>query len=77
MRLTYSSTSPQSASIRSAVSTGYVVQAAGPWRITSHWWSEEQRFSVDYFDLQVSDGTLLRLRFDWIEKTWQIDAVYD
>jgi protein ImuB len=65
------------ASIRSAVSTGHVVHAAGPWRTTGHWWSEEQRFAVDYFDLQVSDGTLLRLRFDWIEKTWQIDAVYD
>jgi protein ImuB len=65
------------ASIRSTVSTGHVVHAAGPWRTTGHWWSEEQRFAVDYFDLQVSDGTLLRLRFDWIEKTWQIDAVYD
>jgi protein ImuB len=64
-------------SIRSAVSTGHVVHAAGPWRTTGRWWSEEQRFAVDYFDLQVSDGTLLRIRFDWIEKTWHIDAVYD
>ena len=64
-------------SIRSAVSSGCVVHAAGPWRTTGRWWSEEERFAVDYFDVQVSDGTLLRLRFDWIAKRWEIDAVYD
>jgi protein ImuB len=65
------------AEIRSAVATGSVVQAAGPWRTTGHWWSREERFAVDHFDVQVSDGTVLRLCFDWIRRRWQVDAIYD
>ena len=50
--------------IRSAVANGRVVQIAGPWRTTGGWWSREQRFAYDYFDVQTSDGSLARLRFD-------------
>lgn len=63
--------------IRSAISSGSIENASGPWRTTGRWWSEEGRFAVDHYDVQVSDGTLLRLRFDWIRRCWQVDAVYD
>lgn len=63
--------------IRSAVACGEVLDLAGPWRTTGRWWSEEGRFALDHFDVQVSDGTLLRLCFDWISRCWQIDAIYD
>jgi protein ImuB len=63
--------------LRSAIANGRVVNAAGPWRTTGKWWSEEGRFALDHFDVQVSDGTILRLCFDWIHRNWQIDAIYD
>lgn len=63
--------------IRSAVASGEVLNIAGPWRTTGRWWSEEGRFALDHFDVQVSDGTVLRLGFDWIRRNWQVDAIYD
>jgi protein ImuB len=63
--------------IRSAIANGEVVSAAGPWRTTGRWWSQEQRFAYDSFDVQTSDGTVARLRLDHLRKTWHIDAVYD
>ena len=65
------------ASIRCAVASGEIVSAAGPWRTTGRWWSEKDHFALDYFDVQVTDGTVLRLRFDWMRRTWQVDALYD
>jgi protein ImuB len=63
--------------IHSAVAIGRVVQIAGPWRTTGGWWSREQRFAYDYFDVQTSDGSLVRLRFDHLGRCWQIDGMYD
>ena len=63
--------------IRSAVASGRVVNVAGPWRTTGRWWADEGRFALDHFDVQVSDGTILRLCFDWVHRDWQIDAIYD
>jgi protein ImuB len=63
--------------VRSAVANGQVLRVAGPWRTTGGWWTPEERFALDCFDVQTSDGTVSRLRFDRVRKTWQIDAVYD
>ena len=63
--------------IRSAVACGHIVNVAGPWRTTGRWWSQEGRFALDHFDVQVSDGTILRLCFDWTQRNWQVDAIYD
>jgi len=63
--------------VRSAVANGQVVRVAGPWRTTGGWWMPEERFALDCFDVQTSDGTVARLRFDHVRKIWQIDAVYD
>jgi protein ImuB len=63
--------------IRSAVANGRVVHLAGPWRTTGGWWSPEIRFAYDYFDVETSDGTIARLRFDHVQKRWHVDAVYD
>ena len=64
-------------SIRSAVANGRVIQLAGPWRTTGGWWSKEAHFAYDCFDVQTQDGTLSRLRFDYLRHRWQIDAIYD
>ena len=63
--------------IRSAVVNGRVVRLAGPWRTTGNWWSREERFAFDSFDIQTSDGSVARLRLDHVRRQWQIDAVYD
>jgi protein ImuB len=63
--------------IRSTVANGEVIRSAGPWRTTGGWWSREERFAFDHFDIQTSDGLVVRLRLDLITGCWQIDAVYD
>jgi len=63
--------------IRSAVSQGEVISSAGPWRTTGHWWLKSAHFAIDHYDIQMSDGTVLRLCFDWKTKWWQIDGLYD
>jgi protein ImuB len=65
------------ATVRSAISNGEVVMASGPWRTTGQWWSEEERFALDHFDAQISDGSVVRLCFDWLKRVWQIDGIYD
>jgi len=67
----------QPAFVRSAISNGDVVMASGPWRTTGHWWSEEERFALDHFDAQITDGSVIRLCFDWMKRVWQIDGIYD
>lgn len=64
-------------SIRSAITRGDVLVASGPWRTTGSWWSREERFAFDHFDVQVSDGCVVRLCFDWVNRLWQIDGIYD
>ena len=63
--------------LRSAVANGRIVRCAGPWRTTGGWWSPEGRFAFDHFDVQSEDGVVVRLRFDHVERLWQIDALYD
>jgi protein ImuB len=63
--------------IRSAVANGRVIRLAGPWRTTGGWWSREDRFAYDSFDVHTSDGSVARLRLDRIRKLWHIDAIYD
>jgi protein ImuB len=63
--------------LRSAVSQGEIVEVAGPWRTTGQWWSETGHFAVDHYDVQMSDGCVLRLCFDWRQNGWQVDGLYD
>jgi protein ImuB len=63
--------------IRSAIASGRVLRAAGPWRVTGGWWSRERHFAFDHFDVWTSDGSVARLRFDHLRRDWHVDAVYD
>lgn len=65
------------AHLLSAVGRGEILRAAGPWRTTGHWWSRSTHFAFDHYDVHVGDGAVLRLRFDWRAKQWQVDGVYD
>ena len=59
------------------VAAGIIAYEGADAKPLMRWWSEEDRFALDYFDVQVADGTLLRLRFDWLRRSWQVDALYD
>ncbi len=63
--------------LRSAVGQGEIVELAGPWRTTGQWWSETGHFALDHYDVQLSDGSVLRLCFDWRQNGWQVDGLYD
>lgn len=63
--------------VRSGIASGRVIRVAGPWRTTGGWWSREGHYAYDCFDVLTSDGTVSRLRYDHIQKRWDIDAVYD
>ena len=63
--------------LRSAITRGEILNAAGPWRSTGHWWSKTAHFAVDHYDIQMRDGSVLRICFDWKVKRWQVDGVYD
>jgi len=76
------------AQVESAVARGEVLSAAGPWRTSGGWWSPESpsgnpsgnpegRFAVDHYDVQISDGSVARLRHDRLRHTWSVDALYD
>jgi len=63
--------------VRSRVANGRVVSRSGPWRTTGGWWSPEQHHAFDHWDVETSDGTLVRLRHDRITHRWEIDGIYD
>ncbi|HPC83427.1 MAG TPA: DNA polymerase Y family protein [Thermoanaerobaculaceae bacterium] len=55
---------------------GTVVALAGPYRTTGNWWNERP-FSRDDYDVALADGSLMRLSFDRLARTWAVDGVYD
>ncbi|MBW2241731.1 MAG: hypothetical protein JRH01_07070 [Deltaproteobacteria bacterium] len=63
--------------VRSPLANGEVVHCAGPWRTTGRWWSENDRYAFDHYDVQTGDGWVFRLRKDHVGRCWSIDAVYD
>jgi protein ImuB len=53
-----------------------VMVAAGPYRASGQWWSEES-FSRDYWDVQATDGAVYRLHQDRTNGAWFLDGYYD
>jgi protein ImuB len=63
--------------LESALANGRIERAAGPWRTSGRWWSAEERFAFDHYDVATDDGWLVRLRHDLLHHHWEIDGVYD
>lgn len=55
---------------------GRVVACAGPWRLSGEWWREDA-WARDEWDVALSDGTLGRLVWDRLARTWALDGTYD
>jgi protein ImuB len=53
-----------------------VLVAAGPYRSSGEWWSEEV-FSRDYWDVHASDGAVYRLHQERRSGSWFLDGYYD
>ncbi len=62
--------------VQSALANGEVLRCAGPWRTTGQWWSDA-RYAFDHYDVQTSDGNVVRLRRDLLHERWEIDGVFD
>jgi protein ImuB len=63
--------------LASALANGRIERAAGPWRSSGRWWSPEERFAFDHYDVATTDGLVVRLRLDLLTSHWEIDGVYD
>jgi protein ImuB len=64
------------AALRGRELAARVLVAAGPYRASGEWWSEEA-FSRDYWDVQASDGAVYRLHQDRVDGAWFVDGYYD
>jgi protein ImuB len=63
--------------LESALANGRIERSAGPWRTSGRWWSPEERFAFDHYDVATSDGWVVRLRRDLLTQRWELDGVYD
>ena len=55
---------------------GQVVGWAGPYRFVGDGWGDEPCARED-FDVATEDGSLLRVYFDYLERQWFADGIYD
>jgi protein ImuB len=58
------------------IGTTRVLVAAGPYRSSGAWWTEES-FSRDYWDVHAADGAVYRMHQDRTNGTWFVDGYYD
>jgi len=54
---------------------GEIVQAAGPWRTSGGWWTREQPWDRDEWDVELRDGTVCRLHRE--QGVWFMEGVMD
>ena len=54
---------------------GAVVQAAGPWRASGEWWTGDDRWSREEWDIALNDGAVYRLYA--VAQRWFLDGMYD
>jgi protein ImuB len=55
---------------------GRIINRAGPWRTSGHWWTEAGRWSRDEWDLELPTG-VVRLSLDRRTGRWEIEGVFD
>jgi hypothetical protein len=63
---------------RQGFSSGAIVQAAGPWRTSGHWWSAgDKAWDRDEWDVSMQDGTIYRLVVERDVGQWFLEGVID
>jgi len=66
----------QPASVRSALVSGEVTRAAGPWKTSGHWW-DEHRWNWEEWDVAIANQGLYRLVWEPLRKRWFFEGYYD
>jgi protein ImuB len=61
----------------SAIPAARVVNRAGPWRTSGHWWTAERQWDRDEWDVELADGGCYRLARDRITGRWEIEGEFD
>jgi protein ImuB len=64
------------ASSRRGVPSGAIVQAAGPWRTSGSWWTDE-RWNRNEWDVALKSGAVCRVFQDSTTRRWFLDGMYD
>jgi protein ImuB len=64
------------ASSQRGVPYGAVVQAAGPWRTSGEWWSDE-RWNRNEWDVALKSGAVCRIHQDRTTEQWLFEGTYD
>ncbi|MGH9442355.1 MAG: hypothetical protein ACRD16_08760, partial [Thermoanaerobaculia bacterium] len=67
---------PAFAGTTHVVIRGDVRVASGPWRLEEEWWMESGA-DRDYWDVELSDGSLYRIFQDRKSLAWFADGIYD
>jgi len=55
---------------------GAVLQVAGPWRASGEWWTSEENWSRQEWDIALNDGAIYRL-FTTAKERWFVEGTYD
>ena len=55
-----------------------IVACAGPWRSSGDWWTgKAHEWSRDEWDVELLDGSIRRIYWDYGRKTWFLEGIYD
>lgn len=57
-----------------------ILCCAGPWRSSGDWWkgeTEEEGWSRDEWDIEMTDGSLYRIYWDQFRRRWFLEGIYD
>ncbi|MCZ6769957.1 MAG: hypothetical protein O7D93_11990, partial [Acidobacteria bacterium] len=55
-----------------------IVACAGPWRSSGDWWTgKAHEWSRDEWDVELLDGSIRRIYWDYCRKTWFLEGIYD
>jgi len=60
---------------RIGIKGGVVLQCAGPWRSSGHWW--ENAWDRDEYDVALADGAAYRIYRDRHEDKWLVEGILD
>ena len=61
---------------RSGLTSGAIVEAAGPWRTSGEWWQQDS-WDRDEWDASMPDGTVYRLAVERSVGQWFVEGIMD
>jgi hypothetical protein len=55
-----------------------IVAKAGPWRSSGKWWRNDgAAWDRDGWDMELTDGRLVRVSRNRLTNNWELDGTYD